>query len=354
MRVLLTGAAGFIGSHFTEHLLRTTDWDICILDRLDSTSTLHRLTDMECWSECANRVRFVHHDLRAPINAYVTGVLGDIDYIFHLAASTHVDRSIQDPLTFVYDNVVGTANLLVYARTLPSLKWFLYFSTDEVFGPAPIGVAYAEWDRYNSGNPYAATKAGAEELCLAFHNTYKLPVIVTHCMNVFGERQHWEKYIPLVIRKILLRETLQIHADKACTIPGSRFYIHARNVAAAAMFVLANGMSGDKYNIVGEREVNNLELAKLIEKFIGLPLHYELVSWHESRPGHDLRYALSGRKLLGMGWSLPLSLEASLEKTVRWYLRHSAWLDLPSDVVNAAISGTPQPHDVNSIAENRK
>ena len=141
------------------------------------------------------------------------------------------------------DNVVGTAHILDYARKLDSLDQFVYFSTDEVFGPAPMGINYKENDRYNSTNPYSATKAGAEELVVAFENTYKLPAIITHTMNVFGERQNVEKYIPMVIKKVRDNEKVTVHANKEKTIAGSRHYIHAKDVADALLFLL-------KYDII--------------------------------------------------------------------------------------------------------
>jgi dTDP-glucose 4,6-dehydratase len=330
MRVLLTGGVGFIGHHFVEHILKNTDWEIVLLDRLDLSGNLNRLTDIIAYDYVAytERLKWIYHDLKAPINNLLTKQIGSIDAIFHLAASTHVDRSITDPLSFVYDNVVGTCNVLEFAKLHNHRKDFrmLYFSTDEVFGPAVSGAAYKEWSRYKSGNPYAATKAGAEELCLAYHNTFGLNVMISHCMNVFGERQHPEKFIPLVIQKIRDNEVVGIHSNKDKTVPGSRFYIHARNVAAASLFILKYGRPGEKYNIVGELEINNLDLAYQIAMFMSKPLKYELVDFHSSRPGHDLRYALNGSKMITMGWKLPLNFYESLEKTVRWSLSHPQWL----------------------------
>ena len=143
--------------------------------------------------------------LKSEINPWIKKEIGDVDIILHLAAGSHVDRSIDYPMEFVLDNVVGTANILEYARKInesKKLERFIYFSTDEVFGPAPKGVDYKENDRYNSTNPYSATKAGGEELAVAYENTYKLPVYITHTMNVFGERQHPEKFIPMCIKKL--------------------------------------------------------------------------------------------------------------------------------------------------------
>ena len=134
------------------------------------------------------------------MNSQICAAIGEVDYILHLAASSHVDRSIDHPMEFVMDNVVGTCNILNFARDQQNLSRFIYFSTDEVFGPAPEGISYAERDRYNSTNPYSATKAGAEELCVSYENSYGMPIYITHTMNVFGNRQHPEKYIPSTIR----------------------------------------------------------------------------------------------------------------------------------------------------------
>ena len=205
----------------------------------------------------------------------------------------------------------------------------MYFSTDEVFGPALNGIDYKEWDRYNSTNPYSASKAGGEELCLAYANTYKLPIIITHCMNAFGERQHPEKFIPSVIKKIVNNETVFIHSDSTKTKAGSRFYIHCRNIASAILFLLNESQNRDKYNIVGEKEVNNLEMAGFIARVIGKPLEYEMVDFHSSRPGHDLRYSLDGTKMKELGWQIPKNFEKSLTKTIQWYLKpeNEKWLE---------------------------
>lgn len=294
------------------------------MDRLDTSGNLNRLADLDCWSSAKTRIKILHHDLKAEFNPFLVKSLGRVDLILHLAASSHVDRSIADPLSFVLDNVVGTVNVLNYAR-LNSTP-VLYFSTDEVFGPAPAGKLYVENDRYNSGNPYAASKAAAEEFVAAYHNTYELPVLTTHTMNVFGERQHPEKFIPRVIRNVLDSRTVQIHSDMSCRAPGSRFWLHAGNVALAVEFLLGRAFNGEKYNVVGEREVSNLEMAEKVAEITGKPLRHELVDFHSSRPGHDLRYALDGSKLAGLGFRFPASFEESLKRTVKWYLSHPEWL----------------------------
>lgn len=331
-RVLLTGIDGFIGHHVAEGILKNTDWTVIGLSKIDSASTLHRLADMEDWHTKYNgRCRFIYHDLRSPINPYVANRIGPVNYILHLAASTHVDRSIEAPMEFVLDNVVATCNILDYARTLDGLELFNYFSTDEVFGPAPEGVSYKEWDRYRSSNPYAATKAGGEELAYSYFNTYGLPVFITHTMNVFGERQHPEKFFPKTINAVMRGERLFIHSNPDKTQAGKRMYVHARNVASALMFLIdrfekGDKLIGDKFNIVGERELDNLQLAQSIAAIVGKELKYEMVDFHSSRPGHDLRYALDGSKLEAMGFAFPKTFEESLEKAVRWYMDNPEWL----------------------------
>ena len=214
-KILITGGAGFIAHHVIDKILNSTDWTIVTLDRLDFSGNLNRLNEIVSSLPTLEqkRVKVVHHDLKAQLNPEIISTIGDIDFIAHLAAGSHVDRSISYPLEFVFDNVVGTAHILDYARKLDSLERFAYFSTDEVFGPAPLGINYKENDRYNSTNPYSATKAGAEELVVAYENTYGLPSIITHTMNVFGERQNPEKYIPMVIKKVRDNKIVTVHAD---------------------------------------------------------------------------------------------------------------------------------------------
>ena len=331
IKVLITGGAGFVGHHIIEGVLKDTNWDIVCLDRLDHSGNLNRITDIEVYDP--KRVTFIYHDLKSQLPDYVLKVVEDCDYVLHLAASSHVDHSIKDPQLFVMDNVLGTTNLLWALRKFTNLKKAVVFGTDEVWGTAPEGVFYDEWDGYNSGNPYSASKAGADEMAKAFANTYQLPIIVTNTMNIFGERQHPEKFIPLVINKVLKGETVTIHANKEKTKAGQRHYLHARNVWASLKFILENAptLKGNergqgKYNIVGEEEVDNLTLAKLIAKAIGKELKYEMVDFHSSRPGHDLRYAISGERLKALGYEHPKGFEESLRKTVQWYIDNPNWL----------------------------
>ena len=337
-RALITGGAGFIAHHLIGQILKVTDWEIVTLDRLDYSGNLNRLHDLMLSFdvETRKRVRVVHHDLKAELNPLVRSEVGRVDYILHLAAGSHVDRSIEYPMEFVLDNVVGTCNILEFARLQKdNLERFIYFSTDEVFGPAPNGIKYKENDRYNSTNPYSATKAGGEELAVAYENTYGLPVYITHTMNVFGERQHPEKYIPMCIKNIRDDKTVTIHSDSTRTIPGSRHYIHAEDVASAILFLLNyegtfeptwGNAKCPKFNIVGSEELNNLELAQIIANAQGKKLNYELVDFHSSRPGHDLRYALDGNKMKDLGWVPSKSVKERVAEVVEWTLENERWI----------------------------
>jgi dTDP-glucose 4,6-dehydratase len=342
-KVLVTGGAGFIGHILIKYILDNTDWEVTSLDRLDYSGNLNRFNHMlqEYGDNEKKRLKIIYHDLKSEINNLIESQIKDVDIIYHLAASSHVDRSIIDPLTFVKDNVLATANILNYARSMDNLELLVYFSTDEVFGPAKDGESFKEWDRYNSTNPYSAAKAGGEELAIAFENTYDVPIAITHCMNVYGERQHPEKYIPNTLWKMKNNKKITIHANKDRSKPGSRHYLYAEDVASSVLFITEKyaelkktqypvnevGPKCLKVNIPGTKELDNLEVAKLISDYSGLKLDYELVDFHSSRPGHDLRYAIDGTFILNAGWMPKYTVEDSLEKLVKWYLKNPEWLE---------------------------
>lgn len=311
-RLLITGAAGFIGSNFARFLLETTDYSVTSLDRLDEAGSLERLAGLK--SRYPTRLECVWHDLRAPISPWLLRGR-EFGAIVHMAAGSHVDRSVRDPVGFVMDNVVGTANLLEYARhQQPGVK-VLYFSTDEVFGPAGPGEVFDESARFNPENPYAASKAGGEALCPAYAAQYGMPIVVTHCSNAYGPNQHPEKFVPLCIDRIQRGETIQIHARGG--IVSSRLYIHVDDVSRATLTVLERGgvicdSTSGRYNIRAMAELSNLYVAQTIASQLGQPLRYELVENPPNRPKPDLRYALSDAKLRALGWEPTVDFETGL------------------------------------------
>ncbi len=312
-RVLVTGAAGFIGAHLIKYLqTHRPDWELTCMDRLDEAASLHRLPV---------GVRLLWHDLRAQLRPDAIGceaLRTPFDYIVHLAAASHVTRSVKDPLGFIADNVVGTAHLLEYARVMTPKK-LLYFSTDEVYGPAPDGVSFDEYSAHFPTNPYAASKAAAEALCPAWAVTYGLPICVSHCTNAAGEGQHGEKFIPNTIAKVLRGETVQIHSTDG--VPSSRYYIHAEDVAAAVVCILEKGgvmgsPSTGKYNISGAEEHSNLDVAMRIAVELGRTLRYELVDFVPDRPRHDQRYAIRSTRLEELGWAPTVGIAECVRRCV--------------------------------------
>jgi len=331
-RILLTGGAGFIGHHTVEHILKKTDWEIVILDRLTYAGNLNFLTDMVCWATEGHRVKFVYHDFRAPISETTKELIGPVDYVVHMGAESHVDRSIEDPIPFAESNVIGTVNLLNYAREVKPDK-FIYISTDEVYGPAYRDERgklhlHKEGEAHKPSNPYSASKSGAEAFCYAFWNTYRTPVIISNTMNNFGERQNREKFLPRVMRAAIKGETLTLHCKKVggkVVDISSRCWLHARNHADGILFLLEHGVPGERYNITGEW-ASVKDIADKVAKIVGKPITYKFEDFHSFRPGHDMHYGLDGTKMKNLGWTPPYSLDRSLETVVKWTIDHPIWL----------------------------
>ena len=352
-KIIITGGCGFIGHHVVEHFSRTTDCDLVVIDKLSYASLGYdRLRD----TGVIDRVQVFATDLVNGIPEGVVYELGNrIEFIVHMAAETHVDNSIKDPVPFIRNNVESTISILEYTRNLLKsgcdLKSFFYFSTDEVFGPALGSTMYDEWDRHKPTNPYSASKSAAENICISYENTYKIPLMIVNVMNAFGERQHPEKFIPKCIRKVLVGETVHIHSYPDKQRAGTRFYIHARNIAAAVGFLLIKGSIGEKYNITGEKEVDNLELATFIARICEKPLIYEMVNHHADRPGHDLRYGLSGAKMAKMGWVPPFGFEQSLTKCIKWTLENRHWLELKRWAEDPNIYEGISPEEIGTVVD---
>jgi dTDP-glucose 4,6-dehydratase len=326
VKVLLTGIAGFIGSHIVEHLQVNTDWQIVGLASFRHFGDALRTDPFD-----PARVTILHADLTAPISPRQAERIGPVDYIINAAADSHVDRSIDEPRPFIENNVAVAISMLEYARVAKP-KVFLQVSTDEVYGPAVGDQLSREWDAIVPSNPYSASKAAQEAIAIAYWRTYGVPLAITNTMNNYGERQDPEKYISKLITRINAGEVVTVHGAPGRI--GSRFYLHARNHADALLTILKrepamwDGEAGrpDRYNVVGDTEIDNLELARLIAELLGKPLHHELVDFHTARPGHDRRYALDGSKLRDLGWRPPVPFRESLERTIAWTLDHPEWL----------------------------
>lgn len=331
MRLAISGMSGFIGSHLWEHTMKTTDWDVVGLVKMDRAGDLNRIEEtLLDHPEWRKRTKVVRHDLNDSLNT-VHKHIGKLDYIAHLAACSHVDTSIKDPVGVFTNNARSTVQMLEYARVhQPDLKKFIYFSTDEVYGPAPEDYDFKEGDNLRPSNPYSAGKAAGEMITIAYGVTYGLPYLITNTMNVFGERQDPEKLIPKCMKFIQSGEPMTIHG-----LPGNvgkRHWLHARNAADATLFLLQSDTVREKVHIVGDIEMDNLQMFKLIAKAMGKDVvvegkDYTHVDFHSTRPGHDSRYSLDGTKLASLGWKAPMDFEKSLEKTVKWTLENPGWIE---------------------------
>lgn len=347
-RILLTGAGGFVGHHTLEHILVTTDWDVICTDSFRHAGKTDRIREVLDGydDETRKRVTVLSHDLTVPFSEQFAHAAGPIDAVISMAAESHVDRSISHPAPFIENNVALVLNLLEFTRLYNPEAIFLQVSTDEVYGPAPKGHDHVEWEPHYPSNPYSASKSAQEAIVTSYWRTFGVKTIISNTMNIIGERQDPEKYVPMTLRKVLDGQTVTIHGSPEGE-PGSRFYLHARNQADALLFLLKTYFDlGDyimpggteplryhhgairppKYHVVGEREVDNLELAQLIAIYADCDLDYEITDFHSSRPGHDLRYALDGTKIAALGWKAPYSLEETLRKTIEWTLSHPEWL----------------------------
>lgn len=332
---LISGIGGAIGVHMLAHIMHNTNWSIIGIDSFNHLGYFDRITEVtKDHQDWLPRLKIIRHDLNAPFTKREIEKFGKIDYIINLASLSDVSASIENPVPFVRNNVESMLNMLELARNI-ELEAFLHFSTDEVYGSAPIDQGHKEWSTILPSNPYSASKAAQEALAIAYWRSYGVPIIITNTMNNFGEMQGATKYPAMVQSKISKGETVTVHASGDGTI-GTRYYIHSRNTSDAVLFILQNTKpylhkageidKPDRYNIVGDAQVDNLQLAKTIAELMGKDLIYELVDFHKDQPGHDLHYGLDGTKLAKLGWVSPVGFKVSLKNTIEWQQEHKEWM----------------------------
>ena len=333
MKVLLTGIGGAIGAHVMAHIFTNTDWEIIGLDSFRQKGYRDRIIDFTAdHPEWKKRLTVHQVDLACPISNTLRDAIGPVDYILHLAAISDVQYSVENPRYTVINNVESTMTMLDYAKENPH-KAFIYFSTDEVYGPTRKGEAHKEWDVMRPSNPYAASKGMGELIAHAYWRAGWVKLIITNTMNNFGETQGRTKYPAMIQSWLQKGEKVIVHGNE--NEIGSRFYIHSRNAADGLLFILKNNPpylhkqgeidEPDRYHIVGVEQLNNLELAQLIAELMGKKLDYELKDFHKDNPAHDIHYGMQDNKLRKQGWKPPVSLRDSLKSTIEWQKENPEW-----------------------------
>jgi dTDP-glucose 4,6-dehydratase len=329
--ILITGGAGFIGSHVVRRFVQQHPTSMIInLDALTYAGNLENLKDVEK----AHNYAFEKVDIRDAAAVKSCFDKHQPDAVIHLAAESHVDRSIADPLAFVETNVIGTANLLNAAKELWQGafegKRFYHISTDEVFGALGAEGFFTEETPYSPNSPYSASKAASDHFVRAYHETYGLPVVLSNCSNNYGPNHFPEKLIPLMIHNILQGKPLPVYGDGKYT----RDWLYVEDHAAAIETVFLHGQNGQTYCIGGWNEWKNIDLVlvlcDLMDKNLGHPQGQSrgLITFVKDRPGHDLRYAIDASKIYReLGWKPQETFETGLAKTIEWYLQNEAWLD---------------------------
>lgn len=334
--LLITGGAGFIGGHVVRLMTqRYPDYHVICLDKLTYAGNLETIADV---AEAPN-FTFVQADICDYETMRRLLVEHEVDGIIHLAAESHVDRSISDPFTFARTNVLGTLSLLQAAKEVWSArpegyegKRFYHISTDEVYGALELdGGFFTEETKYDPHSPYSASKASSDHFVRAFHDTYGLPTLVTNCSNNYGPYQYPEKLIPLFIHNIIQRKPLPVYGKGE----NIRDWLYVLDHARAIDTIFHKGAIASTYNIGGFNEWRNIDLVhllvKTVDRILGHPEGYseELITYVTDRAGHDLRYAIDSSKLKEeLGWEPSLQFEEGLEQTVRWYLEHQDWTEL--------------------------
>ncbi|MFY0483154.1 dTDP-glucose 4,6-dehydratase [Flavobacterium sp. PLA-1-15] len=329
-KVLITGGAGFIGSHVVRHFLKTyIGYHIFNLDALTYAGNLENLSDIEDYPNYT----FLKGDITNEI--YIDSIFSEYKFekVIHLAAESHVDRSIENPLDFVKTNVIGTLNLLNAFKALWKDNWndklFYHISTDEVYGTLGAEGLFSETTSYEPNSPYSASKASSDHFVRAYGETYGLPYVITNCSNNYGPNQFPEKLIPLFIHNIIHNKSLPVYGDGKYT----RDWLFVEDHAKAIDLVFHQAKTKETYNIGGFNEWQNIELIHLLCKIMDRKLDREegtsanLITYVKDRPGHDLRYAIDASKINEkLGWKPSVTFEQGLEKTIDWYLENQEWL----------------------------
>ena len=329
-KILITGGAGFIGSHVVRLFLnKYPNYDIYNLDALTYAGNLENLTDIEN----VKNYTFIKGDITDEVFIYKIFSKYKFDSVIHLAAESHVDRSITDPLAFVKTNVIGTMILLNAFKDYWSSnfenKLFYHISTDEVYGTLSETGLFTEETPYNPNSPYSSSKASSDHFVRAYGETYTLPYIISNCSNNYGQNQFPEKLIPLFINNIINNKPLPVYGDGNYT----RDWLYVKDHATAIDTIFHNGLNNETYNIGGFNEWKNLDLVKLLcghmdVKLKRTPKKSEaLITFVKDRPGHDLRYAIDASKIKReLGWEPSVTFEEGLKITIDWYLDNNKWL----------------------------
>ncbi|MEX0967780.1 MAG: dTDP-glucose 4,6-dehydratase [Bacteroidia bacterium] len=333
-KILITGGAGFIGSHVVRHFVKKfPHYQIINLDLLTYAGNLENLKDIEN----KENYQFIKGDIADA--EFITRLFHEhqFDSVIHLAAESHVDRSISDPNAFIYTNIIGTLNLLNAAREIWDMKTaangknlFYHISTDEVYGSLGDEGYFYETTAYDPRSPYSASKASSDHLVRAYHHTFHMPVVISNCSNNYGPFQFPEKLIPLMIHNIRDKKPLPVYGKGE----NIRDWLYVEDHVSAIDVIFHKGRNGETYNIGGENEWKNIKLVRMLCEVMDEKLgrkpgeSAELITFVTDRPGHDKRYAIDCGKLKGeLGWTQSLDFEEGLEKTVKWYLKNEEWLN---------------------------
>ena len=327
MNVLITGGAGFIGSHVVKHFLADGAYHVYNLDKLTYAGNPNNLAGFE---KNANYT-FIHGDITDASFIQTLFEKHSFKHVVHLAAESHVDRSIEDPFVFAKTNILGTLNLLhSFKATHQKGGIFYHISTDEVYGTLGETGLFTESTPYQPNSPYAASKASSDHFVRAYAETYKLPVIISNCSNNYGPNQFPEKFIPVCIQAIKNNKTIPIYGDGNYT----RDWLYVEDHARAIKTILVEGKPGETYNIGGLNEWKNMDLVKVLiretDKALGRPegASLPLITFVKDRPGHDKRYAIDNAKIMReLQWKPEHSFEQGIVKTIDWYMSNQAWID---------------------------